>query len=51
MRLGTADGLELVSWYAGAAWLLNVPEDFVLPLAGVGGLCLILWKNQQQARS
>ncbi len=34
-----------------AAWLLNAPEDFALPLAGVGGLCLILWKNQQQARS
>ena len=34
-----------------AAWLLNVPEDLALPLAGVGGFCLVLWKNQHQARA
>src|SRR3990170_4006478 len=27
-----------------AAWLLSVPEDLALPLAGLGGLGLILWK-------
>ncbi len=34
-----------------AAWLLNVPEDLALPLAGVGGFCLVLWKNRCQARA
>jgi len=32
------------------AWLLTVPEDLALPLAGVGGCCLILWKNRRQLR-
>ena len=31
-----------------SVWLLNVPEDLALPLAGVGGLCLILWKNRRR---
>jgi hypothetical protein len=30
-----------------AAWVLGVPEGAVLPLAGVGGLCLVVWKNRQ----
>ncbi len=30
------------------AWLLGVPEGLALPLAGVGGIALILWKNRQQ---
>ena len=30
-----------------AVWLLHVPEDLALPLAGVGGFCLVLWKNQR----
>ncbi len=34
--------------YCGAtAWLLNLPEDLAVPLAGVGGLGLILWKNRR----
>ena len=32
-----------------AAWLLEVPEDLALPLAGLGGLGLILWKNRRLA--
>ena len=32
-----------------AAWLLSVPEDLALPLAGLGGLGLILWKNRRLA--
>jgi hypothetical protein len=32
-----------------AAWLLNVPEDLALPLAGLGGLWLILWKSRVAA--
>ncbi|MEX1205769.1 MAG: DUF6064 family protein, partial [Dongiaceae bacterium] len=31
-----------------AAWLLEVPEDFALPLVGLGGLGLILWKNRRR---
>lgn len=32
---------------AGAtAWFLVTPQDLVLPVAGVGGLGLILWKNR-----
>ncbi|MGF1610100.1 MAG: DUF6064 family protein [Kiloniellales bacterium] len=34
-----------------AAWLLGVPEDLVLPIAGFGALALILWKNRRTARS
>ena len=30
-----------------AAWLLNVPEDLALPLAGVAGLALVLRKNRR----
>jgi len=33
------------------AWLLNIPEDIVLPLVGIGGLCLILWKNRHRAKT
>jgi hypothetical protein len=29
-----------------AAWLLNVPEDLALLLAGVSGMALVLWKNR-----
>lgn len=31
-----------------AAWLLGVWEDIALPLAGMGGLCLILWGNRRR---
>ncbi len=33
-----------------AAWVLGVPEGAVLPLAGVGGASLIVWKNRRQTR-
>ncbi len=37
--------------YCGAtAWLLNLPEDLAVPLAGVGGLGLILWKNRRRSQ-
>ena len=29
-----------------AAWFLGVTEDLALPVAGLGGLALILWKNR-----
>ncbi len=29
-----------------AAWFLDVTEDLALPVAGLGGLALILWKNR-----
>jgi hypothetical protein len=32
-----------------AAWLLNVPEDLALLLAGVAGIALVLWKNRRAA--
>ena len=42
----------LGSLYCGTvAWLLNLPEDLAVPLAGVGGLGLILWKNRQSAKT
>ncbi len=42
----------LGSLYCGtAAWLLKLPEDLAVPLAGVGGLGLILWKNRQSAKT
>lgn len=34
-----------------AAWLLGVTEDLALPVAGLGGLCLILWKDRRQTPS
>ncbi len=33
-----------------AGWLLNVPEDLALPLAGVAAMALVLWKNRSAAR-
>jgi hypothetical protein len=30
------------------AWLLDAPEDLALPLAAIGGLGLILWKDRRQ---
>jgi len=30
-----------------AAWLLNVPEDLALLLAGVSGMALVLWKKRR----
>jgi hypothetical protein len=35
---------------AGAtAWILWIPQDLVLPLAGLGGAGLLLWKNRRYA--
>jgi hypothetical protein len=37
---------------AGAtAWVLTIPQDLALPVAGLGAFALILWKNQRQART
>ena len=37
---------------AGAtAWILAIPQDLALPVAGLGGFALILWKNRRQARA
>jgi hypothetical protein len=33
-----------------AVWLLGVPEDLALPIAGLSGLALILWKNRAAPR-
>jgi len=33
-----------------AAWFLGVTEDLALPVAGLGGLALILWKNRTRYR-
>jgi hypothetical protein len=33
-----------------AVWLLGVPEDLALPIAGLSGLGLILWKNRAAPR-
>jgi hypothetical protein len=30
-----------------AAWFLGVTEDLALPVAGLGGLALIVWKNRR----
>jgi hypothetical protein len=36
---------------AGAtAWVLPIPQDLALPVAGLGAVCLILWKNRRQRR-
>jgi Family of unknown function (DUF6064) len=37
---------------AGAtAWILSIPQDLALLVAGVVGFALILWKHRRQARS
>lgn len=33
-----------------AAWWLRIPEDYVLPAAGIATLCLILLKNRQESQ-
>lgn len=39
------------SLIAGAtAWILDIREDLVLPMAGIGGLLLVLWKNRKHPR-
>jgi Family of unknown function (DUF6064) len=36
---------------AGAtAWVVSIPQDLALPVAGVGGFGLILWQNRRQKR-
>jgi hypothetical protein len=36
---------------AGAmAWILAIPQDLALPMAGLGGLVLVLWKNRREER-
>jgi hypothetical protein len=36
---------------AGAtAWVLAIPQDLPLPVAGLGAFALILWKNRRQTR-
>jgi hypothetical protein len=36
---------------AGAtAWVLTIPQDLALPVAGLGAFGLILWKNRRQTR-
>jgi hypothetical protein len=37
---------------AGAtAWILAIPQDLALPLAGLCGFALVLWKNRRQTRA
>jgi hypothetical protein len=37
---------------AGAmAWLLTIPQDLALPVAGLGACGLILWKNRRRTRA
>jgi hypothetical protein len=37
---------------AGAtAWILWIPQDLALPVVGLGGFALILWKNRRYAAS
>ena len=37
---------------AGAtAWVLTIPQDLALPVAGLGAFGLILWKNRRQTRA
>jgi hypothetical protein len=37
---------------AGAtAWVLAIPQDLALPLAGLCGFALVLWKNRRQTRA
>jgi hypothetical protein len=33
-----------------ASWLLKIPEDIALPIAGVAGLGLAIWRNRGAAR-
>ncbi len=33
-----------------ASWLLNIPEDIALPIAGVAGLGLAIWRNHGTPR-
>lgn len=41
----------LWSFVAGAtAWVLNIPQDLALPVAGLSASCLIVWKNRQYKR-
>jgi hypothetical protein len=41
----------LWSLVAGAtAWILPIPQDLILPITGVGGFGLILWRNRWQRR-
>jgi len=36
---------------AGAtAWILFIPQDLALPVVGLGGFALILWKNRRRRR-
>ena len=36
---------------AGAtAWILSIPQDLALPVAGIGAFVLMLWKNRRQGR-
>jgi hypothetical protein len=30
------------------AWILTIPQDLALPVAGLGAFGLILWKNRRQ---
>jgi Family of unknown function (DUF6064) len=37
---------------AGAtAWILGIPHDLALPVAGIGAVVLILWKNRRHAHA
>ena len=37
---------------AGAtAWVLAIPQDLPLPVAGIGAFALMLWKNRREKRS
>ncbi|MDH3701575.1 MAG: DUF6064 family protein [Alphaproteobacteria bacterium] len=34
-----------------ASWLLGVPEDIALPVAGIAGLGMAIWKNRRMPRA